>query len=117
VSLIAAAFAVTFSVCSPIPAIAQQVDEAALTNCLIANAADEHMAAMKRMIVAAINNNSKALKTASTTYGMAVVNTAITRCGITEMQLFEPTFKDAVGRYGQALGEKIITEAFSKIGQ
>ena len=107
----------SFGVWSPVTAIAQQIDGVALTKCLNANAAGEHLAAMKRMVVAAINDDSEALKTASNSYGMAIINTAVTKCGVREMQLFDPAFKDAVGRYGQKLGEKIITDAFAKIGQ
>ena len=116
-SLITATLAVSFGVWSPVPVIAQQIDGVALTKCLTANAAGEHLAAMKRMIVAAINDDSEALETASTTYGIAIINTAVTNCGIREMQLLDPAFKDAVGRYGQKLGEKAITDAFAKIGQ
>ena len=88
-----------------------------MTKCLEVNAAGELRAAMKRMIVAAINDDSEALKAASATYGIAIINTAASKCGIREMQLFDPAFKDAVGRYGQKLGEKVITDAFAKIGQ
>jgi hypothetical protein len=109
--------AVSFAVWSPVPAIAQQIDGSALTKCLTAHAGDEHLAAMKRMIVAAIEENSEALETASANYGMAIIATAVTKCGVSETQLFDPAFKNAVGRYGQKLGEKIIADAFAKIGQ
>jgi len=109
--------AVSFAVWSPVWAIAQQIDESALTKCLTANAGNEHLAAMKQMIVAAIDEDSEALRTASANYGMAIVVTAVTKCGVSETQLLDPAFKDAVGRYGQKLGEKIIADAFAKIGQ
>lgn len=44
-SLIAATFAVSFASWSSVSAIAQQIDEAALTKCLTANATDELLAA------------------------------------------------------------------------
>jgi len=109
--------AVSFAVWSPTPVIAQQIDGSALTKCLIANAGDQNLAAMKQMIVAAIDDDSEALKTASANYGMAIIVTAVTKCGVSETQLFDPAFKDAVGSYGQKLGEKIIADAFAKIGQ
>ena len=109
--------AVSFAVWSPATAIAQQIDGSALTKCLTANAGDEHLAAMKQMIVAAIDDDSEALKAASANYGMAIIVTAVTKCGVKETQLFDSAFKAAVGRYGQQLGEKIIADAFAKIGQ
>src|SRR4030095_9248879 len=89
-SLITATLAVSFGVWSPVPVIAQQIDGVALTKCLTANAAGEHLPARKGMIVAAINDDSEALETASTTYGIAIINTAVTNCGIREMQLLDP---------------------------
>jgi hypothetical protein len=102
---------------SSVSAIAQQIDEAALTKCLILNSAEEHRTALKRMIVAAINDDPEALKTASHRYGMAVLYTAMAKCGVREAQLLEPAFKGAVGTYGQKLGEQIVSDAFAKIGQ
>ena len=110
-------FAVGIVLLSSASAIPQQIDEGALTKCLILNSAEEHRTALKRMIVAAINDDPEALRTASDRYGMAVIYTAMTKCGVRDAQLLEPAFKGAVGTYGQKLGQEIVSDAFAKIGQ
>jgi hypothetical protein len=111
---IAAAF---LAVSAPLPAMAQAVDQQALTECLIANTTDEHLAAMKRLMIAALNDDTEALKNEVGSYGMIIVTMAMTKCGVTEAQLQDPAVNAAVGAYGQRLGEKIMTDAFAKIGQ
>jgi hypothetical protein len=108
--------AAPFFVAAPVPAMAQ-VDEAALTECLLANTTDEHIQAMKRLMIAALNDETEMLKNEATSYGMVIVTMAMTKCGITEAQLQDPAVNAAVGVYGQKLGEKIMTDAFAKIGQ
>jgi hypothetical protein len=45
--------AASFLFSTPMPAMAQQGDAAGLTECLIANTTDDHIAAMKKLMVAA----------------------------------------------------------------
>ena len=101
----------------PIQAMAQQIEVAALTECLVANTTDEHIAAMKRLMIAALNDDLEALKSQATNYGMVIITMAMTKCGVSETQLTAPALSEAVGRYGEKLGEKIMTDAFAKIGQ
>ena len=98
------------------PAIAE-VDKAALTQCLIDNTTDDHIAAMKRLMIAALQDDIETMKTEVTNYGNIIVQLAITNCNIQASDLQDPAVTEAVGAYGQKLGEKIMTEAFAKIGQ
>jgi hypothetical protein len=115
--LMACGLAAPFFLSAPVPAVAQAVDAAALTECLVANTTDEHIAAMKRLMIAALQDDIETMKTEVTNYGNIIVQLAIANCNISASQLTDPAVNDAVGAYGQKLGEKIMTDAFAKIGQ
>ena len=115
--LMACGLAAPFSLSEPMPVFAQAVDAAALTECLIANTKDEHIAAMKRLMIAALQDDIETMKTEVTNYGQIIVQMAVADCNINVAQLQDPAVNDAVGTYGQKLGEKIMTDAFAKIGQ
>jgi hypothetical protein len=112
-----AACGVATSLFIPAPASAQAVDKPALTECLIANTTDEHIAAMKRLMIAALQDDVATMKTEVMNYGNIIVQMAISSCKIQASQLTDPAVNEAVGAYGQKLGEKIMTDAFAKIGQ
>jgi hypothetical protein len=111
----ACSLAAPFFLVAPMPAMAQQVDAAALTECLIANTTDDHIAAMKRLMIAALQDNVEALKAEAINYGNIIVQLAIANCNISASQLTDPAVNEAVGAYGQKLGEKIMTDAFAKM--
>ena len=112
--LMACGLAASFFVTAPAMA---DIDKAALTQCLIDNTTDDHIAAMKRLMIAALQDDIETMKTEVTNYGNIIVQLAITNCNIQASDLQDPAVSDAVGAYGQKLGEKIMTEAFAKIGQ
>jgi hypothetical protein len=97
------------------PAMAQQVDAAALTECLITNTTNDHIAAMKKLMIAALSDDIEGLKAEATNYGNIIVQMAIANCNIAASQLSDPAVSEAVGKYGEKLGEKIMTDAFAKI--
>ena len=105
----------TFLVSAPMPAMAQTVDAAALTECLIANTTDDHITAMKKLMIAALSDDIEGLKAQATNYGNIIVQLAIANCNIAASQLTDPAVSEAVGKYGERLGEKIMTDAFAKI--
>ena len=111
----ACALAATFFVSAPMPAMAQAVDAAALTECLIANTTDDHITAMKKLMIAALSDDIEGLKAQATNYGNIIVQLAIANCNIQASQLTDPAVSEAVGKYGEKLGEKIMTDAFAKI--
>jgi hypothetical protein len=111
----ACGLAATFFVSAPMPAMAQTVDAAALTECLIANTTDDHIAAMKKLMIAALSDDIEGLKAEATNYGNIIVQLAIANCNIAASQLSDPAVSEAVGKYGEKLGEKIMTDAFAKI--
>ena len=113
----ACGLAATFFVSAPMPAMAQAVDAAALTECLIANTTEDHITAMKKLMIAALSDDIEGLKAQATNYGNIIVQMAISKCNIQASDLQDPAVSEAVGAYGQKLGEKIMTEAFAKIGQ
>jgi hypothetical protein len=114
--LAACGVAAPFFLMAPAPAQAQ-VDGPALTECLVANTTDEHIGTMKRLLVAALQDDTATLKSELTSFGMIIVNMAMSQCGVAADQLQDPAVNEAVGGYGQRLGEKIMTDAFAKIGQ
>jgi NaMN:DMB phosphoribosyltransferase len=106
--------AASFYLCSP--GFAEDpVDAAALTQCLIANTTDDHIAAMKKLMIAALSDDIAGLKAEATNYGNIIVQMAMSSCKITLAQLSDPAVNEAVGKYGEALGAKIMTDAFAKI--
>ena len=111
----ACGLAATFFVSAPMPAMAQAVDAAALTECLIANTTDDHITAMKKLMIAALSDDIEGLKAQATNYGNIIVQLAIANCNIAASQLTDPAVSEAVGKYGEKLGEKIMTDAFAKI--
>lgn len=115
------AFMVACGVVAPlflsVPAAAQEIDQNALTDCLVANTTDEHLAAMKRLMIAALQDDSAAMKTEVTNYGNIIVQMAITSCKVEASQLQDPAVAEAIGAYGERIGEKMMTDAFAKIGQ
>ena len=115
--LAACAVAAPFSMSFPEPAAAQQIDVSALSACLVANTTDVHVNAMKRLMIAALRDDTASLEAEVTHYGTMIVMLATTKCGIDRSQLADPAVNEAVGLYGQKLGEKIMTDAFAKIGQ
>jgi hypothetical protein len=113
--LAACGLAASLLVSTPMPAMAQQVDAAALTECLITNTTDDHIAAMKKLMIAALSDDIEGLKAEATNYGNIIVQMAIANCNIAASQLSDPAVSEAVGKYGEKLGEKIMTDAFAKI--
>jgi hypothetical protein len=99
----------------PMPSMAQQVDSAALTECLIAKTAQSHIDAMKRLMISALQDDTEKLKSEAASYGSMIVQLAIDNCNITASQLTDPAVDDAVARYGEKIGEKIMTDAFTRI--
>lgn len=64
----------------PTPSFAQAVNAAALTECLVSNTTDEHIAAMKRLMIAALQDDIETLKAEATNYGNIIVGLAISNC-------------------------------------
>jgi len=116
-SAFVAACAVAALILVPVPALAQTVDKTALTECLVTNTTDSPVAAMKRLIIAAVRDDVDAMKIAATNYDTIIGVMVIMGCGIPGSQLTDPAVKEVVGAYGQKLGEKIMIDAFAKIGQ
>jgi hypothetical protein len=108
-------FAATSFFAWPMPSVAQQVDPAALTECLIANTTQDHINAMKRLMTSALQDDAEKLKSEAGSYGSIIVQLAIDNCNITASQLTDRAVDDAVVKYGQKIGEKIMTDAFAKI--
>jgi hypothetical protein len=98
---------------APVPALA--VDAAALTQCLLDHTTEDHIAAMKRLMIAALQDDTETLKAEATNYGNIIVQLAIANCNVSASELTDPAVNEAVGAYGQKLGEKIMTDAFAKI--
>ena len=99
----------------PMPSAAQQVDSAALTECLVAKTAQNHIDAMKRLMISALQDDSEKLRAEAASYGSIIVQLAIDNCNIPASQLTDPAVDDAIARYGEKIGEKIMTDAFTRI--
>src|SRR4030095_15026204 len=78
------------------PAMAD-IDKAALTQCLVDNTTDDHIAAMKRLMIAALQDDIQTMRTEVTNYGNIIVQMAISNCNIQASDLQDPAVTEAVG--------------------
>lgn len=97
------------------PALAATVDAATLTRCLLDHTTDDEMAAMKRLMIAALKEDVDRLKAETSSYGAIVVQLAGASCSVEAAQFTDPAVDEAVGSYLDQLSDRIIDDAFAKM--
>lgn len=88
----------------------------AMGECLISHADATHEKAMKTMLIDALNEDKEALNKSILTVTMAVIGLAQQHCGLKMTDLDNPSFEEGMGVYGEYLGQKVMTKAFSILG-
>ncbi|MGN6467505.1 MAG: hypothetical protein ACTHLP_18730 [Rhizobiaceae bacterium] len=94
---------------------AEPVDADQLARCLMSNSGGDETAAIKKMLVAALEDDTTALKTSIGEFGNLLVDLALKKCGISASQFADPNFQAASQKYGVLMGTKIMQDAFAKI--
>jgi hypothetical protein len=103
---------------SSVAGSAQQIDNSkveTLARCLIDNSTDLETSTVRKMMVAALQDDLTTLRTSIVDLGSQMGKIAMNSCGVGLSQLGDPIFQEAGKRYGEILGERIMTEAFAKL--
>jgi hypothetical protein len=100
----------------PPPGAPISAEGKALGACMIANSTPEHERLMKVMMIDALNEDTDGLNKSVLAVTAAIVAMGQQSCGLKLTDLQKPAFEEAMGLYGEHLGEKIMTRAMDKLG-
>src|SRR5579871_6090545 len=95
-------------------AFADKADE--IGQCLIAHSTPETEAVIKKMLIAALEDDTDALNSTALQLGVQILSNAQANCGLKLSDVNDPSFQKAAGKYGEFLGQKIVGAAFAKLG-
>ena len=70
---------------------------------------------MKRLLVAAINEDLPSVKGLAVMFTGSALNLATTHCGVSFEKLSDPAVVAGIRKYGEKFGEKIALDAFAKL--
>lgn len=101
---------------TPVATAAAAPSGAEVGQCMIENSSTEAENALREMMIAALEDRLVEAQEGVMEMGMAIVSIAMNSCGIQIADLQTPLFEEASSIYGQWVGEKIVSEAFAKIG-
>jgi len=118
--LIATAFtAIMFA----LPALAQMPSTGttaknpqALAQCLIENTVESDKKGMRDFMIAALQQQKETAQQAMMAFGMNIATKSMQTCGWTAQDLQTPQFEQAMGIYGEYMGEQIMMEAMGNMG-
>ena len=115
-----AAFAALAVLCCASSASAQSsgttaIDVEAVTQCLFERTTEDQIASMKKLVIAALEENIPVMQEHLIGFGTSIVSLAMTACGVGLSQLNDPTFAEVSEKYGALLGDKVIGDAFAKL--
>ncbi|HEV7318488.1 MAG TPA: hypothetical protein VGO04_07755 [Ensifer sp.] len=91
------------------------LDEARLVQCMLEHTTSNEEVAFKDVMVAALNDDSDALKTSLDQLSSVMMDLALEKCEVGMSALATPQFQAAAGLYGQQVGEKLMKKAFEKL--
>jgi len=91
-------------------------DPQALAQCLIDNTVEADKENMREFMIAALEQQNEAANQAMMSFGMNITKKATTACGWSMQELQTPQFEQAVGTYGEFMGEQIMMEAMGNMG-
>lgn len=96
-------------------AAAEPLDAETLANCLVEKSSDVQTGAIKKLMIAAFQDDVPAMQKYLLEFGTALVSLAMSDCGVGPSQLSDPAFEAASSKYGEVIGERLINEAFAKL--
>jgi hypothetical protein len=91
-------------------------DPQALAQCLIQNTVETDKQGMRDFMIAALQQQKEAANQAMMAFGMNIAMKSTTTCGWTMQDLQTPQFEQAMGIYGEYMGEQIMMEAMGNMG-
>ncbi|WP_139108516.1 MULTISPECIES: hypothetical protein [unclassified Ensifer] len=91
------------------------LDEARLVQCMLEHTTSDEEVVFKDVMVAALNDDSGALKASLDQLTTLMMDLALTKCEVGMSALATPQFQAAAGLYGQQIGEKLMKKAFEKL--
>jgi hypothetical protein len=96
-----------------------QADADTLADCLVQHSGQPESDAMKRVMIAALSDDTPGLKGALSEFSGLLLKLAMSSCGVGLTQLQDPaygaTFQQASSKYGAVLGGKLMQDAFAKL--
>lgn len=99
------------SVWATIASAQTKVDPQTLGSCMVANAGENDIKAIKLVVIAALQDDIAGMKSAVVDLGAGMTKLAMARCGLTFKQVDTPEFQQAAEKYGEILGQKIMDDA------
>jgi len=103
--------AAAMSLCN-LPAIAD-TESNALASCMVANATDTQTSNMKQFMIHALQENKAEATDSLLKLSFEALSIATQKCGLSFADVQTPKFEQAMEIYGEALGEKIMKDAFA----
>ncbi|HEV7306045.1 hypothetical protein [Ensifer sp.] len=91
------------------------LDEARLVQCMLEHTTSNEEGVFKNVMVAALNDDSRALEASLEQLSTVMMDLALTKCEVALDALATPQFQAAAGLYGQQVGEKLMKKAFEKL--
>lgn len=86
-----------------------------LALCMAAHSGHAEAELMKKLFIAALQDDVDGMRTGVADLGAAMVKLATRKCDVKLADLQAAEFEAAGSKYGEILGERIIQEAFSKL--
>ena len=100
----------------PTAGLAQQaLDPEKLAYCMVAHSGDAEIAAMKHLLIAALQDDEAGLRAGVAELGGVMLRLAMSDCSVNLSQLEDPAFGVAAEKYGELLGARVMEAAFSKL--
>lgn len=98
---------------------AQPADADTLAECFVTHSGAQEADAMKRIMVAALSDDTPGLKTSLSDFSGLLLKLALSSCGVGLSQLQDPAygalFQKASSKYGSVLGARLMQDAFAKL--
>ncbi len=91
------------------------LNEARLVQCMLEHTTLDEEVVFKDVMVAALNDDSRALETSLEQLSTVMMVLALEKCEVGLPALSTPQFQAAAGQYGQQIGEKLMKKAFEKL--
>lgn len=90
-------------------------DQEKVVQCMLDHTTADDETVFKNLMVAALNDDTGAVKSNIVQVSSLLMNLALTKCEVGMSMLADPQFQAAARIYGQHLGEKLMKKAFDKL--
>ena len=92
-----------------------QINPEQLATCMTTHTTPSMKANVKQFMIHALQENKPDATSTLLTFSFEALSVATSKCGMSFADVSSPDFEAATKRYGEILGEQIITEAFRSI--